>query len=316
MDVKLNKREIQALVLLIIIPFFIINGILFPFSQGVHGKTHSGGGNEFVFDGETEGDAPSPINTSDLGGVYEVSAIYTGHYKGDVYIGDNTGWVICNGKVRYSGEIHIRNADLDYHIVDKKGFNMLGPYDDFQRIELNGNRGEMEEGVPIYLLGFLGSAYGFILWLSIFISKRNQRRSRIVATVTAFSGLIAGPSLFLLYDTNCGGFTAFCTFICWLIFIVVGIIIFVNLHRLSLKKQYLQETNPYWFILVGILWSVVCIMIFIYPDGISRDSYCRERALGGLLLGTIGMFSSAGLIGAGVGEIFYQIRDISTPPVL
>lgn len=309
MNVKLNKKEIKALVILIIIPFFIINGILLPFSQGIHGTTHSEGGNDYLFDGEIEGDTPSPINESGLGGVYDVRVNYTGHFTGDVYIGDNTGWVICNGKVRYSGELHIRNAKFDYYIVDEKGFGCLGPYNDFQKIELNGDRGEMEEGFSVYLLGLLGSAFGFIIWISMFISNRNHRQSRLVATISAFSGLIAGPSLFLLYYTYCGGFTAFCTFICWLIFTVAGVLIFANLHRLSLKKRYLQDTNPYWFIVVGLLLLATCIMIFMYPDGISRESYCRERALGSIYFGIIGMFSSAGLLGAGVGRIYYQKKD-------
>ena len=309
---KLNRKQTIVLVLMLIIPYFLITGILFPYSSGVHGKTHSEGGNEYVFDGIIDGDTPSPINESSLGPTYDVSMNYTGYFTGDVYIDDNTGWVICNGKVRYSGELHIRNAELDYYIVDEKGFGCLGPYNDFQKIELNGDRGEMEEGFPVYLLGFLGSAYGFILWISIFISKRNHRQSRIVTAISAFSGLIGGPSLFLLYNTNCGGFTSICIFVCWIIFTISGILIFANLHRLSLKKRYLQDTNPYWFILVGLLLLVTCIMILIYPDGISRESYCRERALGSIYLGIIGMFSSAGLIGAGVGRNYCQKRDNNT----
>jgi hypothetical protein len=314
--VKLKRNETVSLVLLLIIPYILITGILVPFSSGIHGTTHSDGGNDYAFDGIIEGDHPSPINETSPGYPNDVYMYHTGHFTGDVYISDNTGWVICDGKVRYSGDLHIRNSELEYHIVDEREFGCLGPSKNYQKIELDGDRGEMEEGFSIYLLGLLGSAFGFILWISIYLSKRNQRRSRIIATISAFSGLVAGPSLFLLYYTNCGGFIALCTFICWLIFTVVGIILCVNLHRLSLKKHYLQDTNPYWFIVVGILLLVTCIMIFMYPDGISRDNYCRERSLGGIYMGLIGMFSSAGFIGVGAGRIYYQIRENNAPPVL
>jgi len=305
----LSGKETITLILSITIPFLIIIGILFPFSSGIHGKTHSEGGNEYLFEGEIEGDTPSPINESNPGFPYDVRVNYTGHFTGDAFIGDNTGWVFCNGKVRYSGELHVRNAEFDYHIVDEQGFGTLGPHINFQKIELNGDRGEMEEGFPYYLLGFLGSAFGFILWISIYFSKKDKRQSRIVPTITAFTGIIGGPSVFLWYNTYCGGFTSLCIFIIWLIFTVSGILIFANFHRISLKKRYLQETNPYWFIIMGILLLTTCIMIFMYPDGISREIYCRERALGGVYFGIIGMLSSAGLIGAGLGRNYHQKMD-------
>lgn len=156
MKIKLTKYELTSLILMIIIPFFLIVIALLPYSDGVHGTTYSYGGNDYEFDGEITDD--------------------NRHFKGDLFIDENTGWVFCNGKVRFSGELNIKNADLDYTVRDRDHFGSM--FDtNYQEITLDGTEGEMEEGIPFYFLGLIGSMIGFLIWCSWYISKNKKNET-------------------------------------------------------------------------------------------------------------------------------------------
>lgn len=79
---ELNKNALGWLMISIFVPFIMLTVLLYPYPIGVHGTTHSVGGNEVDFGGER------PENS--------------GYFSGDAYIGDNTGWVFCNGKEDFS----------------------------------------------------------------------------------------------------------------------------------------------------------------------------------------------------------------------
>jgi hypothetical protein len=157
------KNRYVSLFLLAVLPFFIIMLLLSPFITGIHGTTYSNAGNEYLFDGETEGETPIQFDTGASHAQDNVT--YEGKFKGDLFINNNTGWVFCNGKVRYSGKLHIKDAEMTYKIREELSAECFNSHD-FQIITLNGEKGDMEEGFPAIILGLFGTLLGIMIWTS------------------------------------------------------------------------------------------------------------------------------------------------------
>jgi hypothetical protein len=262
---------------MILIPFFLIVIALLPYSDGVHGTTYSYGNNDYEFNGEITDD--------------------NGHFKGDIYIDENTGWVFCNGKVRFFGKLHIKNADIDYSIDEEDYDGSMFTFNS-QEVTLDGTEGEMEEGFPFYFLGFFGSAIGFIVWLSWIISKKGAKYDLYAAYFSSIFGLLSITIILYIY-------------IC-LIGLIITIPIFILMRKSYEKYSSLQKSR---FIglsfILGISIIALSIISITYPNPYGSvigggTEYNLLSVFGSIFFGIIGSISSAVLIGFGIGKISYQ----------
>jgi hypothetical protein len=296
-------NQYLVLILLIIVPFLVINGSLFPYSSGIHGTTHAVAGNDYVFDGEIEGDTPILFNRSNFNRINNIT--YDGHFKGDVFIDDNTGWVFCNGKVRFSGKLHIKNAEFDYHIKEEYHSLCFTVYD-FQRIEMNGDSGEMQEGFPFFILGLLGSCVGIVGWCAWFISSRNEKIGNVV---------LLSSSFFVLFALSLEDMISFICCICPTL--IIFFVIIILLVALTGSKDKINKwriiTNNVVILRIIILFGAVLVIFFtasiINPNYhgeafmIGGSYYSETHAMASLYSGIIGTLSCAGLMGSGIGRL-------------
>lgn len=266
-------KELLYLALALILPFVAIVIAVSPLSSGLHGTTHSEYYNEYRFDGSSPDGA--------------------GHFIGDVYIGDNTGWVFCNGKVRFSGELHIVDADFDYFVMGNAGSGSMFDFN-YQMIEMNGD-GTMIEGLPFFFLGFLGSLVGLTVWLVWCVSKKGPKYDKYIVPLLAIVGTLM--VLFLGFST-----------ICFYIFIIIVPIAVV----LSRSYSRYSKSQKSWFvgisIGIGIFLMILSTLFIIFPEhyGFGGAYYSKSLALQCVNLGMVGSMSSAGLMGWGIGKITHR----------
>lgn len=277
---KLSKHEVYSLILLTLIPFILIVGSLYPYANGIHGTTHSEAWNEYEFKGNLSGDV--------WGGV----PIGPAHFKGDLYVGDNTGWIICNGKIRFCGELTVKNAEFDCTYREEDYYGSFFGDHDCQEITIDGDKGEMKEGFPFYFIGFFGSMIGFFIWLGWYISKREIKYGRQNVLFAIIFGVL---SLTVI------GFDRIC-----LIIFIITIPLGLLMYR-SFKKYSFEQKS--WFIgvsiIIGFIILVVSILSFACPNhyGLGGMEYSKSTALRGIFVGIIGSIASADLIGFGCGKI-------------
>jgi hypothetical protein len=281
--IKLRKKELRSLLLSLFIPFIAVVLAVLPFAFGLHGTTHSFYSNPSSF-GEESG---------------------TGHFSGDLFIGENTGWVLCNGKVRFSGQLHVYDANFDYEASMERHSGSFFDFD-YQEIRMDGDRGNMLEGVPFFLLGFLGSFVGYVFWLAYSLTKRSSKYDSAIVSLSAFVGIVTVSYL---------GFNTMC-----FIILIITLPIAAGLAWSYRRYSRMQKS---WFvgisIGVGIFLLVVSALYVIFPDhyGIGGGYYNPILAFMSLFLGMVGAMSSAGLIGWGVGKVMYRrehpVVDRPTP---
>jgi hypothetical protein len=258
-----------------IIPFFIIVIILYPISNGVHGVNYAESHNEVTLTGELrddDGDIDENITS-------ETNGYYKGYFKGNLQIDDGTGWVFCNGKVRYSGELHINNAELNVLIHSKSE-----GHSDYQETAIDGNKGEMKEGIPFYFFGLWGSLIGLVIWYSWIIVKNTSRFDKPIIEFSLVFGFLSVS--FLAYTRLC--------FISFLILIPLAV--YLNGKFKQYKYNDFQK-----FLKLSIMLSIF-ILIFsvfsiLYPAQIILLEYNESIPKGSLYTGFIGLISSAVILG-------------------
>lgn len=286
MKISLGRNVMRNLLIATILPFVLIVLLTLPLSFGLHGTTHSESG-----------------NYHNLGGYYD-TGYEAGHYSGYVDIGDNTGWVFCNGKVRFFGELHIYDADFDYVIQQEWHSGSWFDFD-YQEIEMNGERGNMVEGIPFFFLGFFGTAFGLVAWVVWNISRKRPDDGVIIAGIASVFGMIS--TFYLSFNRMC--FIA-------LIFIIPVAFLFLSFLRHS-------GSHGRW--LVGVSFGIglaiagMSAMFIIFPNyyGIGGLDYNKSLADMSVILGTVGLISSAAMIGFGAGKVSYRKENplIARPPL-
>lgn len=251
-------------------PFIVITIFLLPLSSGVHGTAHADSGTDYSFDGTRHG---------------------SGDFTGDIYIADSTGWIFCNGKVRFWGPLNIRDAHVDYSI-DEESYSGSMFTHDYLEIALDGDEGQMQEGIPFLLLGLLGTALGVTAWLAWIYSRRSERHDKAIILPSAIAGLFCAYNILFGY-------------IC-----LAALVVFVPiavLMLLSFIKYPSMDTNNFVFVMVavGILVLVLSAVSLIHPNHYAGGGYeyNASAAVGSILAGTVGLISSGGMVGFGVGKI-------------
>lgn len=253
------------------VPFIAISIALLPLSSGVHGTAHAEAGTEYSFDGAR------PYGS--------------GHFTGDIYISDSTGWIFCNGNVRFWGPLSIRDAEVHYSIYEEEHSGSMFYYDRLG-ISLEGDEGVMPVGIPFFLLGLFGTAFGVTLWLAWLYSRRSENYDKAIILPSAVVGL------YCAYHILAGHICFFAL----AIVIPIGI-----LMLLSFNKYYSLETNNFVFAMVtaGALVLLLSAVSLVHPNhyGFGGLEYNRSVAIGSILVGTAGLISSGGMIGFGVGKV-------------
>lgn len=136
--------DILTLLVAIIVPYFIIFCLVIPYSTGIHG--------DVVFD---------PNNYSEEPGGTFILPEKSGKYSGNITINKCIGWVFVDGKVRVSGSLTLKDAEFSYY----KDFSEGGYRSSYAgELSIDGSDGYMEEGISIYLIGLIGSFFGFLIW--------------------------------------------------------------------------------------------------------------------------------------------------------
>ncbi len=249
----------------------MITIFLLPLSFGVHGTAYAQSGTDYSFDGAL------PHGNRD--------------FTGDIYIADSTGWIFCNGKVRFWGPLNIRDADVDYSIDEEWYYGSMFTHDHLE-ITLDGDKGQMQEGVPFFLLGLFGTAFGVTAWLAWIHSRRSEKHDKLIVLTSAVVGLYCAYTILSVYI--CIAAMA--------IVITVGIVML-----LSYIKHHSMETNNFVFamVAVGVLVLVLSAVSLIHPNhyAFGGYEYNASAAVGSILAGTVGLVSSGGMIGFGVGKV-------------
>jgi len=293
---RIQEEPFVLLVIFIAVPFLLVNALVYPLSQGVHGTVHSDYGNDVRFDGTIDG---IPYNGTD--------PPTSGHFKGDLYIGENTGWVICNGEVRFSGTLVIRDAELDYNIRSNRSVtapgNTVRMEKDYKHIALDGTDGEMEDGVPIWFLGFIGSAAGAAAWAAWFIFRRRTRHDRTAAIVLLTLGLMSAYNItFLgpLFSPICVMFMAVPV-----IFVLILALIRPFREDLVMMRVDLRRSGiPEVLMLAGAVVVVISAAMVVHCGWGSFDGYQHDpsTAWRNLAFGITGLLVGGADIGFGLGK--------------
>ncbi|MCK4456210.1 MAG: hypothetical protein KAW39_00550 [Thermoplasmata archaeon] len=253
------------------VPFIVITIFLFPLSSGVHGTVHADAGTDYSFDGAR------PDGSGD--------------FTGDIYIADSTGWIFCNGNVRFWGSLNIEDADVHYTILEADHYGSMFTHD-YLEITLEGDEGQMQEGVPFFLLGLFGTAFGVTVWLAWIYSRRSEEHDKAIILPSAGAGLFCAFNILFGY-------------ICLAALLVLVPITVLML--LSFAKYHSMETNNFVFamVAVGVLVLVLSAVSLIHPNHYAGGGYeyNASAAVGSILTGTVGLISSGGMVGFGVGKV-------------
>lgn len=284
MKTSLNRNIIWSLLIAVILPFIIIMVLVLPLSIGLHGTTHSEFGNEYSFRGSED----------------YFTEYSTGHYRGDVFIENNTGWIFCNGKVRFSGEVHLTDADFDYVLRQKSQF--VGIYYDYQEIDMNGDKCTMEEGFPSVLLGLIGSAFGLIGWFAWYLARKGTKYGIAILSISFILGMI---SLGLI-----GFFRVFPV-------VIVILAVLATLFFLANVQKYYSSGESQISgvaIIVGLFMLIFSAISIAFPTyyfwgWMSDQVYSETLAMQSVFFGMIGLLSSAGMIGFGTEEIIQTMKN-------
>lgn len=275
----------RNLLIATVLPFFIIVALVLSLSIGLHGTTHAGFGNEYSFRGSES----------------YFTEFSTGHFQGDVFIESNTGWIFCNGKVRFSGEVHLTDADFDY--IVRQGSQISGYSLDYQEIDMNGEECTMEEGFPFILLGFIGTAFGFIGWFAWLLARKRSRFGIGIFTLSFILGMLS-----LSYI----GFFRVSPVVLIILAVPVTYLLLTNIYKYCASKE---SQIAGMAIIVGPFMMAFAVLLIASPNyyywGWTSDQYYSEAlAIQSVYLGLIGLLSSAGIIGFGVGEMTYNRQEL------
>lgn len=280
---KLTRSEKKYLLTLTIIPYAIILLILAPLSSGIYGTVYSDTGSSNNFYG---GD-------------------YTGygHFEeGDAYINGSTGWVICQGNIRYSGNIKIKDADLHFVIEDnEEGLALFS--DTYKEIKLYGDGGEMEGGIPIYIFSLIGSLIGFTLWLSWYFAKKNK------------SNLVTISSLGLIFLTITFSILFWCYICIGAIIILLPIFLLIYSQYRKYKRNF-NSFFPVFCLYFSILIFIISLLTFIIPVHLFNYHYNEIISISSMTAGYLGMISAVILIGFSFGakQLRKELEHQPPPP--
>ncbi len=299
----LEGRPLLLLVVLAIVPFLVVNAVLSPLSGGTHGMTHSDHGNDIWFDGTVDG---VPYNGSE--------PPTSGHFRGDVTIGDNTGWVICNGEVRFSGKLVIRDAELDYTIRSNRSVkgpgNTVRLEKDYQHIDIDGISGDMEGGVPVWYLGSFGTAVGISAWAFWFLFKRRTGHDKLVSTVLLGAGLICLYNVFFfgpMFTTICVAFVAVPALAMFSFGIYKSIREDISMMDTDLRLSGIPEV----LIIVGVIVLIISTGMVVHAGWGSFDGYMHDPGMAwrNLIMGIAGLLIGGAQIGFGFGKRLLRKRS-------
>jgi len=299
---RVQDEPLVLLAIFVIVPFLTVNAVMPPLSEGLHGMVHSDYRNEIRFDGTVDG---VPYNGTDPPS--------SGHFRGDIYIGENTGWVICNGKVRFSGTLVIRDADLDYNIRSNRSVktpgNTVRLEKDYQHVTLDGTEGEMEGGIPFWYLGFIGSAVGAAAWSAWIIFRRRTQHDRVAAIVLLSFGLVSFYNLSFigpLYSSVCFAFVAVPVLGIFALTLIRPLKEDMAMMSVDLRRSGLPEV----MVMVGIIVLAISGAMVVHSGWGSIDGYQHDpdAAWRNLALGIAGLLIGGADIGFGLGKRLQRTR--------
>ncbi|MCK5560941.1 MAG: hypothetical protein KAJ51_10125, partial [Thermoplasmata archaeon] len=242
----LNAYEKKSLILLVLGSYLMLAIPLGIISFGVEGEIHSyeGNYNNLVEDGDSEG---------------------YGRFRGDAYFDDNTGWVVCSGKIRFFGDLKIENADFHYYAEDVyESGAFIGT--DYQRIKLSGTDGEMEGGISVFIFSLIGSAIGFLIWFGWYSSKKSKRHS-ILISYSALMITFTTTTILIWFHICFGVF---------LIFIPIYIVILLSASK---YRRNLSSFFPEVCVGFGVLFFFIAALNFIFPVYESYGTYDSNTAI-------------------------------------
>lgn len=233
---KPKKREkvVKIFVYLFIaflIPFSTVTLALYSFPIGVHGNFVDGEGASYYLINETAQKGES------------YSEVERGYWSGEGYFGEddgNYGWVICDGKIRHRGTLTLHNASFHYEKTEGYWEGSMSIVD-YQGWKIEGNKGTMEEGFPIYYLGILAGCFGMLLYSFVFFFTQKWRLivgGSILGSISTIGGL---AFVFPLLAFSIFAMICFSPFIIG-VFVVIVIIIWRSQKGLNLSLLFPKVT--------------------------------------------------------------------------
>jgi hypothetical protein len=224
----INKKDILTLLISIIVPYIIILIIVLPYSNGVHGDVIVNPRSYNVFNSDSDFSFPLPDDEGDFNGNFSIK--------------EGIGWVIVNGKIRGHGSLTINNAKFSYKKqLDDEGGRYAG------KLSIDGSKGEMEEGISIYLFCLIGSFIGFLIWCSNIIIKHfiNKIKNTTYYYLSILIVIILMFDLYVIFRNSvCIGAFLF-------------ILPFIILFYLSLKRKRFKPR-------IVLIWGLIFLIIFLY----------------------------------------------------
>ncbi|MCK4456940.1 MAG: hypothetical protein KAW39_04295 [Thermoplasmata archaeon] len=282
--VRLSVTEIVSFVVATLVPFLVIAVLLSPLSSGIHGAAHA----DYIHDyGYT--DVVDPVTNTTA--------------RTDFHYGSSTGWVFCNGKVRFFGEVNIRDTNVVY-TIDEAHWSGKWSVADYQTIHLSGTRGEMVEGFPYFLLGFFGTVAGLAMWSAWIVSRRTGRYDDAIFVPGAMLSVFSVGAV--LFFPTC--------LIAMLVFpaLLVAVLLIYK-KRLKLGRR----AFAFLTVLIGLPLLVWTASFLIDPNhcwGMLTGlcSYSFMAAVVSMVMGTVGLISSGALVGFGLGKMTYIGQEEET----
>jgi len=175
---------------------------------------------------------------------------------------------------------------VDYSIYEASYYGSMFTHD-YLEITLDGDEGQMQEGVPFFLLGLFGTALGVTAWLAWIYSRRSEKHDKAIILPSAMAGLFCAFNI--LFGYICLAALA--------IFVPIAV-----LMLLSFNKYHSMETNNFIFVMVavGVLVLVLSAVSLIHPNHYAGGGYeyNASAGVGSILAGTVGLISS----GSGLGK--------------
>lgn len=272
----MRRAEMVSLVVATVVPFIVIVGLLYPQSVGIHGATHADYMNDWGFE-----DVIDPITNTTVGTVF--------------YVDYNTGWVSCNGKVRFIGDLHIEDTDVRV-TVDQDHWSGHWSVESQQTIYLEGTRGEMTEGFPFFLLGLYGPAAGLAMWSTWFFSRRRDDHEGAIFIVSTLLGVMSfGTAVFFPACLTSMG--------------LVAVLLIVSYFVYKGRSKSLSGSFAYLATGIGLVLLIGSALVLISPNhcepSLGLCSYSQLAAEMSIAMGTIGLISSSVLVGFGIGKMTY-----------
>ncbi len=265
-------KDMVELFLLTFIPFILIILLLQPYTFGVHGEMTSRCDETIIFDGNNTYTLPSERHGSNR----------VGNFDGDVKFDGRWGfhgWVICNGKISPGGQVTIKNTNFSYEYISEN-WQGGGGGDSYSYIKFDGDKGDMENGVPYYYFGFIGLFFGLVFWVMRMDLKQKEIRSRFVF----YSFLSIWPFIYLLAMSFW-----MCSFVIPLVFLI-SIIFLIGMKKRILYKHISNYKQSIF--IMGIFLLIFSLIVFIYPIQTSNFTDNGRAPANHIYFGLIGIFMS------------------------